>query len=91
MIHLYLTWMVLYSYLFRRKDLSWFAIFPDLDYPDYVWDIFGPKGMPRPGSNANDSSQTTFKDTNDNIDKTDETSNLNETYDELCAAINLTL
>ena len=81
--------MVLYLYSFRHKGLiSWYAIFPDLDYPDFVWEIFGPKGTPRPGSNVDESSQTTF---NDEIDKTDEFQDITQTYDELCAAINLTL
>ena len=79
---------MLYSYLFRHKDLSWYAIFPDLDYPDYVWDITAPKGKSRPASDHNDSSQTTFEIGAQNID---EFHNVSETYDELCAAINLTL
>ena len=69
-----------------------------MDYPDYVWDIFAPKGKSRPTNNSKDSSRTTFeegpKNTNECQDFSeifDDPLNVSETFDELCSAIDLTL
>ena len=65
-------------------------MFPDLDYPDLLWEFFGPWDKSRPVKKENDSTQATEYEA-DMSRQMNEYASLSETCDELCSSMYLTL